>query len=362
MSYTRPTLSEQRQLARADFQLHLAEADALLRQSNVRVLADVQAGLIHGLLDYLAWIVEQILPDTADGVYLLRWASIFGIERKAASKASGTALFTGINGSVINAGTPLQAVDGTAFITSEAGAIADGSAEIAIEAALEGAAGNLEAGVKLQLAEAVAGVDAEAEVAAGGTAGGADEEPLEELRARLLSRLREPPQGGASHDYVAWAWEVPGVTRAWVYKGEMGAGTVTVRFMMDEVRAAQNGIPQGDGAPAYTGDLALMFNHIEGLRPVTADLYVAAPVAVPLNITIGNLNPDTPEIRTAIEAEVNDLLRRDAVPGGTIYLSRLIEAISVAAGESSHTLTAPAANVEHATGEIAVPGVFDYGD
>jgi len=360
MPYTRPTLSEQRQLARADFQLHLAEADALLRQSNVRVLADVQAGLIHGLLDYLAWIVEQILPDTAQGVYLLRWASIFFIERKAAAKASGAAVFTGIDGSVIDAGTPLQAADGTAFITSEAGAIAGGSAEITIEAALEGAAGNLDAGVKLQLSEAVAGVDAEAEVAAGGTVGGADEEPLIELRERFLARLREPPQGGAAHDYVAWAREVAGVTRAWVYKGEMGAGTVTVRFMMDDVRAAQNGIPQGDGAPDYSGDLALVFDHIEEARPVPADLYVAAPVAVPLNITIGDLNPDTPAVRAAIEAEVKDLLRRDAVPGGTIYLSRLIEAISVAAGESSHTLTAPAANVAHGTGEIAVPGAFTY--
>lgn len=362
MPYTRPTLSEQRQLARADFQLHLAEADALLRQSNVRVLADVQAGLIHGLFDYLAWIVDQILPDSAEGIYLMRWASIFGIELKAASKAGGAAVFTGIDGSAIDVGTPLQAGDGTAFLTSEGGAIAGGSVEIAIEAALDGAAGNLDAGVKLQLAEAVAGVDAEAEVAAGGTAGGADEEPFEELRERLLSRLREPPQGGAVHDYVAWAREVPGVTRAWVYKGEMGAGTVTVRFMMDEVRAAQDGIPQGDGAPAYTGDLAALFDHIEEARPVTADLYVAAPIPVPLNITIGNLNPDTPAVRAAIEAEVEDLLRRDAVPGGTIYLSRLVEAISVAAGESNHTLTAPAANVEHATGEIAVAGVFDYGD
>jgi uncharacterized phage protein gp47/JayE len=62
---------------------------------------------------------------------------------------------------------------------------------------------------------------------------GSDIESIPDLRARLLERIQNPPSGGAAEDYVAWALEVPGVTRAWVYPKEMGAGTVTVRFVRD---------------------------------------------------------------------------------------------------------------------------------
>ena len=56
-------------------------------------------------------------------------------------------------------------------------------------------------------------------------------------------------QGGAEVDYVQWALGVPGATRAWCYPLEMGMGTVTVRFMMDNLRADEDGFPrQGDVA------------------------------------------------------------------------------------------------------------------
>ncbi|MDX9862130.1 MAG: hypothetical protein RBS99_14555, partial [Rhodospirillales bacterium] len=58
----------------------------------------------------------------------------------------------------------------------------------------------------------------------------------------------------------------------------------------------------------------------------------------------------------AIEAEIRDLLRREAEPGGTILLSHIREAISIAAGEYDHALAAPAADLAHDTGEIAVFG------
>jgi uncharacterized phage protein gp47/JayE len=87
---------------------------------------------------------------------------------------------------------------------------------------------------------------------------------------------------------------------------------------------------------------------------------VVAPVAVPLDLTITGLTPDTAAVRAAIEAEIIDLLRREAVPGGTILLSHLREAISIAAGEADHALTIPAANVTHATGELAVLGTITW--
>ena len=46
----------------------------------------------------------------------------------------------------------------------------------------------------------------------------------------------DPPVApwGDNDDYVAWATEVPGVTRAWCSPNGMGAGTVVVRFVRDD--------------------------------------------------------------------------------------------------------------------------------
>ena len=98
---------------------------------------------------------------------------------------------------------------------------------------------------------------------------------------------------------------------------------------------------------------------IDARRPVTANPTVVAPIAAPLNMSI-QLLPSSQAIRDAVTAEIADLLRREAVPGGTILLTHLREAISIAAGETDHVLISPVANVTHATGLIAVPGVITW--
>ncbi len=87
---------------------------------------------------------------------------------------------------------------------------------------------------------------------------------------------------------------------------------------------------------------------------------VVAPIAVPLNFTISGLNPSNQTVKDAIAAELADLLAREAAPGGTILISHIREAISVAAGEYDHVLTSPSANVTHTTGQIAVMGTITW--
>ncbi|MCD3114262.1 phage baseplate protein, partial [Salmonella enterica subsp. enterica serovar Enteritidis] len=45
--------------------------------------------------------------------------------------------------------------------------------------------------------------------------GGADTEEPETWRARVMERYYWIPQGGADPDYVIWAKEIAGITRAW---------------------------------------------------------------------------------------------------------------------------------------------------
>ncbi|EGJ49058.1 baseplate J/gp47 family protein [Desulfocurvibacter africanus] len=350
MPFDRPDLKTLRDRARADFERLTGAVP--VRRSLAAVIADMHAGGTHGLYGYLDWLAKQIIPDTAETEFMERHASIWGIARKPATRAAGLAIFTGTDGSVIPSGTLLQRSDNAQYSTAEEGWIVSGQAAVLVQAQALGTAGNAAQGVKFSLVSPVAGVQSQATVAAGGLTGGADSESDNALRARLLARLRRTPQGGAEHDYEAWALAVPGVTRCWVSPREMGAGTVSVRIMMDE--AYLDGIPQ----PA---DLQAVQDYIESLRPVTADVYVLAPSPLPVDISV-RVVPDTPQVRAAVQTELADLFRREGVPGGEILLSHIREAISLAVGERDHVLLAPASHITPGPGELATLGAITWED
>lgn len=352
MPFARPTFSEILDRVKADIDSRLPGSDAKLRRSTLSVIAYIVAGAAHGMYGFLAFIAKQVFPDTAETEYLNRWGSIWSVSRKEATKASGTVTATGTNSTVIPSGTELQRSDQAIFLTTASATIASGTATLEVEAQEAGEDGNTGASSTLSFVSPISGVDSDTTVSADGLTGGTDIEEDADYLSRILARIQEPPHGGRESDYEQWALEVSGVTRAWVYPQELGAGTVSVRFMMDDTYA--DGIPQA-------GDVSDVQDYIDERRPVTADVTVVAPTAVPLNFTIQLLIEDTAEIRTAIEEELEDMIRRDAEPAGTIYLSRINEAISTAAGEFAHTLTVPAANATHTTGQIATMGTITWG-
>lgn len=349
MPFTRPTLAELIERNQAEMEARLPGADARTRRSNLAVLARVSAGAAHGLYGYLDWMARQIFPDSADAENLERWSIIWGVPRKPPAFAVGSVTFTGITGAVIPANTVLAS--GTQEFTLDAAlTLLTTSGSGLVTAMTAGVAGNLPVGTSLSFVSPVAGVTGTATVGAAGLLNGAEAEADADLRSRLLARIRQPAQGGAASDYVTWALEVSGISRAWVYPQELGAGTVTIRVVSD---AAVGGlIPDA-------AKIAEVQAWINARRPVTAQPTVVAPIATPLAMSI-QLLPSTQAIRDAVTAEIADLLRREAIPGGTILLSHLREAISIAAGEADHVLIAPAANVTHATGLIAVPGTITW--
>ena len=333
----------------AHFGADILDEQGELRRRLLAILARMEGGVAHGLYGYLDWLARQIMPDTAETEHLERWASIWGITRRTATQAAGYAAFSGEDGAAIPAGTEVQSPSGQIYVTLADAWIEDGTARAAIEAVEAGPDGNASDATPLQLTIPVAGVQARA-AASGNITGGAAAETDASLRTRLLSRIRTLPSGGAARDYVTWTLEVAGVTRAWCYPGEMGRGSVTVRFMMDD--AYENGIPQPE-------DVQRVADHLDGLRPVTADVYVVAPVPEPVNLDL-RISPDNPRLRVVVAEAVWAVLRRDAVPGGTVVISRLNEAISGAEGEEDHVLLSPTQNIQIPTGKIAVPGSITW--
>ncbi len=349
MPFERPDLKTIISRISSDIESRFEGADAAIRRTFYNTLSKALAGAVHGIYGYMDYMSEQLMPDTSEKEYLERWGRIWGVTRKQAAYASGDVIFTGTNGTVIDAGTTLQRSDGVEFKTDEAATVSSGSATVSVTSVDSGSDGNTDAAASLNLVSPISGINSSATVDTGLT-DGTDIEENDDMLARLLSRIQQPPHGGAIFDYVTWALEVDGVTRAWAYAEHLGIGTVGLCFVMDN---------QEDSIiPDFVKVLEVQ-NYIDHLRPVTADLTVFAPTAVELNFTIA-ITPDTSAVRTSIETELTDLLSREAEPGGTILLSHINEAISIAAGETDHTLTSPAANVTHSTGEIAVMGTITW--
>jgi uncharacterized phage protein gp47/JayE len=345
--FSRPSLADIIQRVRNDVLSRLS-TDDVLRRADAEVYARVMGGVAHGLYGFIEWLSDQVIYDTAELEYLERWCSIWGISRKAAAVATGSITFTVQAGSVIPSGTLLQALDGVQYQTTEDAVIAAPTATASVSAVVAAAAGNRATGQSLSLVSPVVGVQTTA--TAGELSGGADIETDDALRARLLARIQQPPHGGASYDYIAWALEVSGVTRAWVYPAELGLGTVTVRFVRD-----LDATPIPDA-----GEVAAVQAFIDVRRPVTAQVTVVAPAAVPINFQIQGLTPSNATVQAAVQAELQDLLLRESVPGGTILLSHIRAAISAAAGETDYVLVSPAANVTNTTGNMSTMGTITW--
>jgi uncharacterized phage protein gp47/JayE len=211
----------------------------------------------------------------------------------------------------------------------------DVSMAMAIEAVSPGAAGNLPAGTKLNFISPVEGLKSSLAIGPAGLSGGTDLEDDESLRARLLKRLREPPQGGSRTDYEQWALEVPGVIRALCFPEYAGLGTVGVAVW---------GTVE---APVLSAEIVQRaYDHIKPRAPVTAGLglYVFTPEILAVDFVV-QIIPDSPQVRENVRLELGDVFAREGKPGGLIPISHLREALSLAAGEYDHYLTQPMGNI-----------------
>lgn len=353
MPFNRPSLADlnARLVSNIDSR---TDGQPRLRRSMFNIFAAVVAGANHEMYGFQAYNAKQILPDTADETHFERHASIEGTTRNSSEYAVGQCEVTGEDGSIIEAGRHLKRADAVEYTVDEEVTITGGEALISVTAVEPGADGNADPGVSLSFIDTLPGVDNQAIVNANGISNGTDIEQLESWRERHMENIQSPAQGGAALDYVRWAKEVPGVTRAWQYPGEMGAGTVTVRFVRDN---DDNIIPDA-------AEVQAVYDHIFTKRPVTAGLYVVQPVPVPLDLSIA-LAPNTSVVKVAVKKEIDDLLAREAIPEdgtgkGTIKRTHITEAISIAEGETDHQLASPTEDATLSIGQIFVPGEITW--
>lgn len=360
MPFSIPSRTDLQTQILTDMNARIAGADTSLPRSTLRVLAFLWASSLWLVYRFVAWLAKQLFIDSAETTYLERRLAAYGIVREGATLAAGNVIFAGTAGIAVPIGTQVQTSDGSVLFATQAGATigGGGTVTVAIAALVAGTAGNALAAAPLPLTTAIAGVQPVATVDSSGLSGGTDAETDAGLRIRGLARIQLPPQGGAGTDYVAWAKQVPGVTRVWVYPLNRGLGTVDVKFVMD---ARTNNIP-------LTGDITAVQAAIAAARPVTADAQAFAPTADTLAVTIASLAPNTAAMKAAITAQLLALARSvpagsatigdgvsAASPGGTLLLEQIYAAIS-AAGPTAFDLTAPATDTTFASGHL--PGTW----
>lgn len=384
MPYSRPTLTQQRSLVAADISGGLPGSDALLRFSSLNILGTVLAGLAQEQYGYTDWVSLQANPFTATDEFLEAWAALKNVFREAATQAGlavpGQVTFPGTASTPLPIGTPLVRGDGVGFTTTSAGVWVGSNVTVnavanADPAGLTGAFGNCAIGTVMTLGTSIAGIQSSGSVTVAFT-GGADVEQDTSLRSRMLQAYQNVPQGGAQKDYVTWALQVNGVTRAWCNGNGFGAGTVVVYTMFDVTEALNNGFPQGvsgvatletRGTPVATLDLLAVANWIYPLRPVTALVYSVAPTQQIVNFSITGSSGFSSATKALIASAIAGIFvlygtPLSTVPGqnGVIDMSYINSAIAAISGTAGFVVTVPTGNIVGTTGQLPIVGTITW--
>ena len=356
--WTKPSLSETKDRVLSDIDANLPGQNVQLRYSPLNCLGAALAGQSWEQQAYIEWAVKQTTVLYCDDENLEHHGEIWGVDRQIPTYANGTITCTGTNTTVIPAGT-IFAVTDLQYVVQADATISSGTATVSVKAIDIGSKFNLTASTKLTISSAISGVTSTATAIA--ISGGTDKESASSYRSRILSRIQNPPQGGSKSDYVAWAKTMSGVTRAWCYPLEGGAGTATVRFMMDDIYpiVAGSTTPGENGIPTST-DVTNMTAIIEANRPITAVVTVVAPTPVPLNLTITGLMNNDVTTKANVTNEIYNAIVRDSEPGQPIKISRIWAAISLATGEQYFTSTTPNTDITYTVNQIAVPGTITW--
>jgi uncharacterized phage protein gp47/JayE len=342
-----------------DYRTKLGTPAVLLPHSPEAALASIDAATAHGLYRHLERVAGTALwavlyTDT----YLDLWATRFGVPRKNGGRATGFVEANGTEGTTIPEGTLWQrTADAFEYRVTEDTQLLDVATNVPVEAVTSGVAGNALSGSPVTLAADIAGVVNGGEIA-GAIKNGTAPETNDQLLARLLQRLRFPPKGGGHGDYVRWALEVAGVTRAWEFETNglvAELGYITVRFVVDGTYDADPTFPD------TTSQLEAMKAHIEETMPVGLELVVPAADttdypnpgeygAQALNPTI-KIKPNTDAVRSAAARALRVAISRGRM-GAVFPVSLLYNALTNEALVQDFEIVTPVANI--AVGELKV--------
>lgn len=231
MAFQTPTFEEQAHFCVAHFKALFPEDDISATSFNLLWLLTIAAAVTdnHAHIDATK---NDLLPDTAEGDELERWAKIRGVTKKGATGARKAKALrvTGVAGTNVPVDAELVH-DATSlrFKTTSTGNVDAILLYVDIDiAALDtGAQTRLPAGESLRFTALPSpNLEESNELQLSLDEDGTDAESDGDLRLRVLSRFSSPPLGGAQEDYVQWALAQTGIAAAFCYPVRAGLGSV----------------------------------------------------------------------------------------------------------------------------------------
>jgi len=417
-----------------DIQRELLDSNPFLANSWLRAFSVSQSQRVFDFYLQLEGAVDENLPDTATGIFLERWASIFGLGRLPGAAGSGNLAITGTVGFSVNAGNLYQSPDAISYEVTVAGTITAQSLSVTITSTglvatattavehklsanipvtisganeadynvtnaaitvlttttftytmandpVDIATGTILAGFNagsitveaetfgietnqivntlLTIQSPLPGINSIAGVDADEIIDGLDQETDDDLRDRLLERLRNPVAHFNDSDIIAQAKTIVGVTRVFVFDVTPLLGQVTINFMRDNDDVS---IPSA----AEVTEVKTAILLIKPANTADVDVIVAAPVAVATAFTFNAINPDTATMRTAITASLNQFFDEETFVGVNVteiaYQTAIQNTVDTTNGNPliSFTLTVPSGDITITTGEIGTLGTVTY--
>ena len=307
MALQTPTINEIAANIIADIEAEYTQTIPLLAKAVFRIWAFISAAVFIILYKFGTDAFNQRFVQTANSTFLSLLGEQVGVTRTTAQQWIGTVDATvTATGGVIQAGTQLiNNLTGAVYFVTVSEAIDATPTETLSVSSFEGGdITNLNVSDTLDFVNPQPGVEQTVTVASV-TQEGSDQEPIEQYRQRVLDRYQKQPQGGALADYELWAEETVNVINAYPYAATT-PGEVEVFIEVDN---QTDGIPT---APQLAAALAnINYDPVTGRatrRPVTADVTTLAIIRTTFTAEVNNLNPDTPDIRTAIDSAVSDLI------------------------------------------------------
>ena len=322
----RPSYSEIQEQIANDISLEFDQKP--LKRSFIMIFAKIWAAVFHSMYGYAAFIKDQILLITSSGEYLVQRGESRGVNIVQAQHSELTLSGTGSNGSVIQKDKLIKHSNATFKILQDS-TVVDEVFSCLVRCLDPGIVGNLEPGEKLNTVESIPGIDSELTVVSLDKAG-TEKETESNYKARVISYLQEQPKGGDDNHYKYWVKQAPSgnATKVWVDQGYSGRGTVGIFFINEN--------NDDSVAPTYA-EIAAVEDYLEQVKPADAIVCVVPLYEAELDFKIA-LSPNTEEVRTNVTKAIKQFLRDNAKPQALIKISQLSEAISLTAGEDSHTI------------------------
>lgn len=281
---------------------------------------------------HLKSVLNDLLPDTALGDMLRRWASIRGVVPKGAtpSRKDAAGRVFGNVGAAVPDQQELDHASGLRFKINGATVIgAGGFVDANIVAIDTGSATRLNAGEQLVFANTPVGLQETVVLELPLDQDGTDAESDGSLQQRVLSRFSSPPLGGAQEDYVQWALAVTGIASAYCYPIRAGLGSV-------DLAALHAG--SGDARVLLAGEVTALQATIDALRPVGVTFRVLSVTTLGVDVevlisptgaigTVFDWDDAAPPTCTAFNAGTRTMTfsarPADLIPGDRIVIKHL---------------------------------------